>query len=551
MGTTVLDGRLLARMMRSGAANLYGSKDTVNDLNVFPIPDGDTGDNMFMTIDSGCRAMPDGAESLCAVGSGVASGMLHGARGNSGVILSRIAAGICGGLEGLEKADVRSLGSSLKKGVAEAYSAVSVPVEGTILTVYREAVDYMTGRITDGSTIESCMDDLIFELQEALDRTPDQLQCLKEAGVVDSGGAGLLCIAEGMKKALEGRDADYTAVQAAGGPVQPDFDLFTEDTEFKFGYCTEFMLRLRTDKVGRTEDFDESVIKEHLSETGDSLIFFRTGSIIKVHVHTFAPGDVLTYCQQFGEFLTVKIENMTLQHNETGAAADPGRFRREVRRPYGTVAVASGEGLRRTFLELGTDRVIEGGQTSNPSTEDFLRAFDEVAADTILVFPNNGNILLAAEQAASMYEKASIRVVPTVDLGQGYAALSVLDTSSGDTDLIVSSCTAAARGAVTAEVSRAVRDSVVGGVEVTGGDFIGFSGKTVLCDDPGRTEAALATAEKLDAGNYDIILVFRGRDVPKAEAEALSGELGRRFPAAEVISLDGGQAVYDYILIFE
>ena len=554
METRVLDGQLLARMIKGGAANLYGNRDEVNDLNVFPIPDGDTGDNMYMTIDSGCRAIPEGAGSLGSVGSGAAGGMLMGARGNSGVILSRIAAGICALFEGREDADVSVLADSMKNGVSEAYNAVMTPVEGTILTVYREAVEYMTARINGESTLESCMNDFIQEMRSSLSRTPEQLQCLKDAGVVDSGGAGLLCIAEGMMKVLEGEDPDYSGAPTAGASTEIDISLFGENSQLEYGYCTEFMLRLQTCKVGPIENFDESIIKNHLSEAGESLVFYRSGSLLRVHVHTFKPGEILNYCQQYGEFLTLKIENMTLQHNETVSSektAAESRFRIRTRKPYGTVAVASGDGICNTFTELGTDAVIDGGQTSNPSTEDFIKAFDRVGADTVFVFPNNGNVQMAAEQAASMYSASDVRVVPTKDIGQGYAALSVLDTSSGDTSKILSEMSAAICGVKTVEVSAASRDATVGNVEVKKGDYIGFSGKTVLCDDPDRLSAALTAAGKADAGNYDIILLFPGKDAPADEAEQLRTELEKRYRTAEVIMREGGQAVYDYIIILE
>ncbi|MBQ2602728.1 MAG: DAK2 domain-containing protein [Oscillospiraceae bacterium] len=549
MKTEILDGALYQKLIIGGAANLQRNRKTVNDLNVFPIPDGDTGDNMFMTMDAGAAMLRgESGISLGEAAELAARGMLLGARGNSGVITSRIFAGISKGLEGAERATTAVLTRALERGVREAYEAVSVPVEGTILTVYRDAVRFAGSRINGDSDFNRYFDDFIEEMERSLERTPELLAVLKEAGVVDSGGAGLLYIAEGMKAALSGKETGESIVDA---PAQKrvDVSMFTEDSILEFGYCTEFLLRLQTSKID-VNAFDLDAFIEWLNSQGDSVVAFRDGTIVKAHVHTKRPGDIFNYCQNFGEFLTTKVENMTLQHNEHMA---PDRFAKakKPKKPYGIVSVAAGRGIKTTLLEMGCDAVVDGGQSMNPSTEDFIKAFDTVNADTILVFPNNKNIILAADQAAELYKKAEIRVIPTKTIGEGYCAIAQLDTSSGDTDEIITGLREIIAGVVTGVVSRAVRDTEKDGVSVKKDDYIGFSGGKISVDDPDRVAAALTLAENLEAGDFDLIILVRGADAPREETEALAKELGDKYPLSEVITIDGEQPVYDYIMILE
>ena len=549
MKTEILDGALYQKLIIGGAANLQRNRKTVNDLNVFPIPDGDTGDNMFMTMDAGAAMLRgESGISLGEAAELAARGMLLGARGNSGVITSRIFAGISKGLEGAERATTAVLTRALERGVREAYEAVSVPVEGTILTVYRDAVRFAGSRINGDSDFNRYFDDFIEEMERSLERTPELLAVLKEAGVVDSGGAGLLYIAEGMKAALSGKETGESIVDA---PAQKrvDVSMFTEDSILEFGYCTEFLLRLQTSKID-VNAFDLDAFIEWLNSQGDSVVAFRDGTIVKAHVHTKRPGDIFNYCQNFGEFLTTKVENMTLQHNEHMA---PDRFAKakKPKKPYGIVSVAAGRGIKTTLLEMGCDAVVDGGQSMNPSTEDFIKAFDTVNADTILVFPNNKNIILAADQAAELYKKAEIRVIPTKTIGEGYCAIAQLDTSSGDTDEIITGLREIIAGVVTGVVSRAVRDTEKDGVSVKKDDYIGFSGGKISVDDPDRVAAALTLAENLEAGDFDLIILVRGAEAPREETEALAKELGDKYPLSEVITIDGEQPVYDYIMILE
>ena len=527
-----LDGKKYLDLVRGGAARLNLHRKTINDLNVFPIPDGDTGDNMYMTMEAGCRVA---AGSLGETAAAVSQAMLTGARGNSGVILSRIFAGLASGLSGRAEADIRVFEQAMACGVEASYKAVATPVEGTILTVFREGVQAATG----SQDFEEYFDLLIPAMDLSLQHTPELLDVLKKAGVVDSGGAGLLYVAEGMRAALHGA-VEALPEAAAGVPAQTvDLDAFTEDSVLAFGYCTEFLLRLQRSKVD-LDHFDETVIADWLAAHGESLVFFRDGSIIKVHVHTPTPGDILNHCQQYGEFLTLKIENMTLQHHENHMDE---RFHVQGK-ALGVVAVAAGAQLQAQFRDMGADVVIEGGQTMNPPVQAFLEAFDRIGAESILVLPNNGNILLTARQAAALYEKARVEVIPTHSLGEGYYALASLDTSE-TIDQIVPELNEALAGTVTGLVSRAIRESAAGHT----GDFLGLSGKDILCGAADRQTALLTLAQKLDAGSHDIAVLFQGADVPDAEAAQAADALAAAFPRTETTLIAGGQPVYDYILL--
>ena len=530
-----LDAKRYLNLIRGGAAQLSRSRGEINKLNVFPIPDGDTGDNMYMTLEAGTHAS---GSTLGEMADAVSQGMLLGARGNSGVILSRIFAGMGKAFKGLETADIKAFDAAMKKAVEEAYHAVSKPVEGTILTVLREGV----AAAEKSASIEEYMDLWIAGMDLSLQHTPELLDVLKKAGVVDSGGAGLLCIAEGMRAALHG---DVVISTGAEGGVEKsqdpkvDFSAFTEDSVLEFGYCTEFLLRLQRSKVD-LEHFDESVIHDWLETQGDSLVFFRDGSIIKVHVHTMDPGAVLTRCREWGEFLTIKVENMTLQHHENHMEE---RFKRS-RKALGIVTVAAGAGLTASFKEMGADAVIEGGQTMNPSVDRFLKAFDATEAETILVFPNNSNIILTARQAAEIYQGARVVVIPTHTLGEGYFAMANLDADLPLEEL-TQSLEAVAASVTTGSVSQAIRDTA----DARKGEYIGFSGKDVLCCCPERAQAVQTLAQKLNASSSDIVILLKGADAPSEEAEALKEALQSASPLSEVILIDGGQPVYDYILV--
>jgi len=540
-----LDGILFARMVNFGAANLRSHVKEINDLNVFPIPDGDTGDNMLLTIMGGVHKDLD-CEVLCEVAGRVSGGMLMSARGNSGVILSQFFEGIKNGFSGLHTANVREIGEAFRQGVKQAYGSVMTPTEGTILTVVREATEYACGQNTD--TAEAFLDAFIKEAKVSLKRTPELLPVLKKAGVVDSGAAGLIYILDGMMKAALGEDvSELTA--AAEQTEELDLDSFDEDSVLEFGYCTELLIRLQNAKTD-ISGFDVKVITDYLMTIGDSIVTVRNGSIVKLHVHTMTPHKVLGFCQRYGEFLKVKIENMSLQHNNT-EPEKTGTAPAKERKKYGVVAVASGGGLKQTFREIGADVIVDGGQSMNPSAEDFIAAFDEVNADAIFVFPNNGNIVLTAQQAARLYKSSDVHVIESTTIGAGYAALSMLDTGSDDVDAIVDDLNIAMEGVVTAEISHCVRDAVIDGKEIHSGDYIGFVGKDVLAVSENRLTAVCESIDELNLSKFDFCILIRGNDATDREADQIKEYIETRYKNKEYYIINGGQDIYDYIIIAE
>ncbi len=541
-----LDGILFARMINSGAANLKAHAKEINDLNVFPIPDGDTGDNMLLTMMGGVRHDDATSEGLDEMANRVSSGMLLSARGNSGVILSQFFEGIKNGFVGLQTADTKEIGEAFRQGVKQAYGSVMTPTEGTILTVVREATEYACEQNTD--TPEEFLNAFIDEAKRSLARTPDLLPVLKKAGVVDSGAAGLIYIVDGMMRAVIGEDiADFSEVSEKTQEL--DLDAFNEDSVLEFGYCTELLVRLQNAKTD-ISTFDVKVITDYLQTIGDSIVTVRNGSIVKLHVHTMTPQKVLDFCQQYGEFLKVKIENMSLQHNNTVTDEKENTPTKE-RKKYGVVAVACGEGLKQTFINRGADVIVDGGQSMNPSAEDFITAFDDVNADVIFVFPNNSNIVLTAQQAAHLYEKSDVRVIESTTIGAGYAALAMLDTGSGDTDTIVEELTDAMEGVITAEISHCIRDAKMDNTEVHTGDYIGFVGKELLASNENRLVTVCETIDKLKFSRYDICILICGKDATDEEAQRIEAYVKARYRGKEIYIINGGQDVYDYIMIIE
>lgn len=553
MDTHKIDGSLYARMVKEGTRELNRNRQTVNDLNVFPIPDGDTGDNMFMTMNGGATTVDAGCRDLGKVAGQASQGMFMGARGNSGVILSRIFKGISLGLKDKADASIRTFIDALKSGVGESYKAVSQPVEGTILTVFREAVEEAEKLAKDDMTFELLFEELVDGMSRSLEHTPELLDVLKQAGVVDSGGAGLIYIFQGMENALLGLETEDNGTAPAQSAPALDLSKFNEDSELIYGYCTEFILQLMTAKVGMVADFNEQEVFDYLNSVGESLVAFRDGSIIRVHVHTKTPGDILNHCQKWGEFLKIKIENMTVQHNETIGRERPELVlkTKKPRKKYAFVTVAAGEGICGIFSQVGVDAVINGGQSMNPSVKEFLDAYEDIDAENIIVFPNNGNVILTARQSADAWDKSNIVVIPNKDLGTGYAAISMLDTSVGTVDELVDAINASMEGVVTAMVSRANRDTEQDGVTISDGDYIGFAGGTIYTDNPSRLQAATDLAKKLDAGQYGILMLIRGKDVPEDEARQLAETFEKEFRRTEIIPIDGMQPVHDYVMILE
>ena len=553
-----IDGELFTKMILGGVANLRANLQEVNDLNVFPIHDGDTGENMYLTLQGGLDQLQTcEGETLAEKAQAMSQGMLLGARGNSGVILSQLFYGLSEGLAGMETANLREFGSALKRGVKYAYGAVAHPVEGTILTVAREAVENACTKLDGTTTVQEFFVGYLYEMKKSLEKTPDLLAVLKEAGVIDSGGAGLVYITEGFCKTLGGEEVEHElSVAESSAKKSVDFSKFNENSEMIYGYCTEFLLQLQTSKTD-VNDFDLEKLKAFLETVGDSVVAFKTGTIIKIHVHTLTPWVVMKECQNYGEFLTVKIENMTLQHNETvqeeKAAPQKTGFKKpkRARRKFALVTVATGDGLKQTFLEMGADYVIYGGQTNNPSSEDFVQAFDEVNADYIFVLPNNGNVILAANQAAKIYSDSDVRVIESKNIGQGYSALAMLDYSADDVDEIVAQLVESMQGTQTGMVAKSVRDTLLNGVEVKKDEYMGFTDKTMLVCLPKKTDALCALAAKMNVGEKEYFLVSYGKSVTEKEKEEFRAYAAEKYPAVELYEINGGQDVYDFLLIVE
>ncbi|MDE6293327.1 MAG: DAK2 domain-containing protein [Clostridiales bacterium] len=554
MSTTYkLDGFAFADMVKSGAVNLRNNAQTVNELNVFPIPDGDTGENMARTIEGGVSSLAaiDSA-NVSEAAEALARGMLLSARGNSGVILSQFFEGVRRGFIGVKQAGIKEIKAAFDSGVKQAYSAVVQPTEGTILTVMREAAE-VAKSVGDGESLEVYFSVFIDELYASLDRTPELLPVLKEAGVIDSGGAGFIYIIEGMNRALTG-EADTAVGHHAHSEVAAAADdgKFNENSEMKFGYCTEVIVQLFNSKTD-AQGYDVKTLIAYLEKIGgDSIVAFKTGTRIKVHVHTFEPDKVLAYCLTVGELVAVKVENMSIQHTE---AVVRNRFVRQTpkkteRKKYACVAVADGDGIIEQFKSLGADYVVDGKQTMNPSAQDFISAFDEVCAEVIFVLPNNANIVLTAKQAAELYKKSRIVVINSKTLAEGYSAMSMLDYSSDNVDKIKAAFEDAVQSVETGLVTYAVRDSHVNGKDIKKGDFLGFADKELLACNADIVKASCELLDKIDKSDKSIIIAMRG----KAADENITAQIAehvRKTTDMEFYDFDGGQDVYSYIFVVE
>ncbi len=561
-----LGGLLFSKMAKGGAKQLRSNAEEVNKLNVFPVPDGDTGDNMRMTIESGIAAIENiDSDDLAEVMKTLSHGMLLGARGNSGVILSQLFAGMAKGLESSENADPATFGHALELGVKQAYSSVMTPTEGTILTVAREAVEYAVSRITPKSTIRTLFADLVKEMHESLDRTPEALTVLKEAGVVDSGGAGLLYIIEGFNQVLNGEEIpDDDKTDETKPSAKPMTFAFNENSVMTYGYCTELLLQLQKSKTD-IDKFDVDSLKNFLVSIGNSVVAFKTESIVKLHVHTLTPEKVLEYCRNYGEFLTVKIENMSVQHTELEGENNSSDIEKTVskvstgeddlpteKKKYGIVAVTSGPGIESLYRDLGTDVIVQGGQTNNPSTNDFLEAFAKISAEHIFVFPNNGNIFMAAQQAADLYTKAEIHVMPSKNIGTGYVAVSSADLTGESVDDVIAQMKEAMGRVTEGYVSPSIRDADMNGVHINSGDTIGIINKEIVVADPNKMSATLSLASRLlDIPEKFMLTVFCGEDSNETEKEELESALSEKYPDAEIYFIDGGQEIYPYIFVAE
>lgn len=549
-----IDGELFERLILSGAGRLQAKVDEVNGLNVFPIPDGDTGENMFLTIKGGVDSMTaQPNKTLCAKADALAKGMLLNARGNSGVILSQLFFGLSEGLAGLETATIDQFEKGLAEGVKRAYSSVVKPVEGTMLTVAREAVEHTSDSASSKADWLEFFRGFLAEMKKSLEHTPELLATLKEAGVIDSGGAGLVYIIEGCYRALKGEDFSSELAVTSNSSASVDFSKFNENSVMQYGYCTEILLQLQSSKTD-VEKFSVDTIISFLETLGDSIVAFKVGTAIKMHVHTMTPYKVLEFCQQYGEYLSVKIENMTLQHNETVEEEENDSINFKVkraRRKFAVVTVASGEGLINVFKELGADAVISGGQTNNPSSEDFINAFDEVNADYVFVLPNNSNIVMTAKQAAEMYKDSDVRVIESKTIGQGYSALSMIDLSCDDADAIENQMREDIKNVITGMVSVAVRSTCVNGVDIKEGEYIGFTGHTMHVSTPTNTQTACELLEKIEIENKSFLILVCGKDCTEEQKATVLDYMSEKHPTIEVYDIDGGQDVYDFIMIVE
>ena len=565
-GFKYLTGLLFAKMMKGGATELRAHAEKVNNLNVFPVPDGDTGDNMSMTIESGVAALETlDSDDLAEVMKVASKGMLLGARGNSGVILSQFFAGMAKNLEKAEGADPEAMGRALQAGVEQAYASVMTPTEGTILTVARESVEYAISRLTPKSTIRTLFSDLVKEMYVAVERTPETLAVLKDAGVVDSGGAGLFYIIDGLNRVLNGEEVTLpeNVSEAPKNAGTVELSSFGPDSEMTYGYCTEVLLQLQNSKCD-VEAFDVEQVKLFLAGLGDSIVAFKTDSVIKIHVHTLTPERVLEYGRRFGEFLTVKIENMSLQHTEstlTEGEAAPAKEEKtaetaapvsKIKKKYAIVTVATGDGIKSIFSELGADVIVEGGQTNNPSTADFLDAFGMISAEHIFVLPNNSNIIMAATQAADIWSDCAVHVLPAKTIGAGYAALSSFNPEAQSANEILEGLEAAISAVTSAYVSPSVRDADMNGIHITQGDTIGVINKEIVVSSPDRETSVKELLCKLLSGNDKFMLtVFCGKDASASECSRTEAFVRDSFPDVECYFLDGGQEIYPYIFVAE
>ena len=552
MSTKQLDGKTLKNMLIGGVENLRQNSEEVNDLNVFPVPDGDTGTNMTLTLEGGVAAVSSDSENRVGdiIGK-FAKGALLGARGNSGVILSQIFAGIKEVLEKYDTVGAVELCEAYRSGIAKSYASVSNPTEGTILTVFRESVEYAAKNISKSSSIEDFFKLHIEEARRSLARTKEILPALTEADVVDSGGAGYLYIAVGMYLALTGElnAADYKPAAAPTAPAL-DFDRFTRDTVMERGYCTEFLLRLSSYKVD-PDAFEIEAMRAMLELLGgDSIVTYKEGDIVKVHVHTLDPGRVLTSAREFGEFLTIKIENMELGHSDVEGVKKKIE-QKAPKKKFAVLTVATGEGICSLFTDMGADGIISGGQTNNPSTEEFIEAFNNHPAEDIIVLPNNKNVMLAAKQAAEMYEAARVHIVPTFTLMEGYGALSVITPGITDIEMLCKNAERAAKSIVGSEVTRAVRDVSIEGHEIKTGDYISITDGKITSVAEDRDAALIEMLEGVDMDDYEIINLFVGEDVDDDARVAITERLEELYPELEVIVYKGKQAIYDYLIAIE
>lgn len=550
-----IDAKLLARMFLAGAKNLDIKKEWINELNVFPVPDGDTGTNMTLTIMSAVKEVNALSDvTMENLAKAISSGSLRGARGNSGVILSQLLRGFTKGIRDQKELDAVMLARAIDKGVETAYKAVMKPKEGTILTVARGVADKALELADEAEDLQPFFEDILAEARAVLEQTPEMLPVLKEAGVVDSGGQGLVTVLEGAFDAFMGKEIDlnFEAGEAAKVTrISPQ-----AEADIKFGYCTEFIIVLNR-KFGET---DERELKEYLSSIGDSIVCVADDEIVKIHVHTNDPGLAIQKALTYGSLSRIKIDNMREEHQEklikdaqkvaAQQAAEDAKKAEMPRKDAGFISVSTGEGFGEIFRDLGVDYLIEGGQTMNPSTEDMLEAIGKVNADTIYIFPNNKNIILAANQARDLTKDKKIVVIPTKTVAQGITAVInyVPERSVEENEQTMLEEIGNVK---TGQITYAVRDTHIDGKEIHQGDIMGIGDHGMLAVGSSVAEVARETAAAMVDEDTELISIYYGEDFSQEEAETLGSQLEEAYPSCDVEVNYGGQPIYYCIISVE
>ncbi len=540
-----LDGIGLHQLFTSGYRNLKKNMETINALNVFPVPDGDTGANMVMTFGGGMNAVTEPNACVGKYMQGLSRSVLLSARGNSGVIFSQFVHGLYRGLAEKETICFGDLAAAFACAKEDAYHSIITPTEGTILTVIREAAEFLAERAESFASFREGFDALHQQMTVTLQHTPDLLPVLKEAGVVDSGGAGLVCFVEGICAHLRGESVED--IPDGGDWAAPAINAsdFGPDSRLEYGYCTEFILQLMNYKTDLSR-FDLQQFTKPLEQMGDSIVAVHNDGIVKIHIHSFAPENVLAYGRRFGEFVSVKIENMSVQHSQTQAEVKKEKVK------YAIIAVASGDGMKEYFESIGASCIIDGGQTNNPPVSAFLEAFEKFDAEHIVVLPNNSNIILTANQAADAYTACDVRVIPTKSIVEGYSALSMMNLWCDTVEELVEDMSMNLGNVTTGYVTISIRDTHMDGLDVKTGNYIGLDGKHILATAEDRVEVAKELVRKITAtSRKDVIIFFYGQDVSCNEVEALEQFLHTEYPMVDVGFVDGKQAVYDFIISLE
>ncbi|QAS03753.1 DAK2 domain-containing protein [Bacillus subtilis] len=553
MSIRTLNGRTFAEMILAGAQNLSQNASAVDALNVFPVPDGDTGTNMNLSMTSGAREVEQmDTDDIGKVGSALSKGLLMGARGNSGVILSQLFRGFSKSIETKKEINALEFAAALQAGVDMAYKAVMKPAEGTILTVAKDAAKKAMILAEKETDITALMTAVTEEAEASLNRTPELLPVLKEVGVVDSGGKGLLCVYEGFLASLKGETVPQKAVLpslddmvSAEHHKSAQSMMNTEDIEF--GFCTEVMVRLDQTK----REFDEGTFRQDLSQFGDSLLVIADESLAKVHIHAEEPGNVLNYAQHYGELIKIKIENMREQHtsiiSQESKPAD--NETPPAKQPYGIVTVAMGEGISDLFKSIGASVVIEGGQTMNPSTEDIVDAVKSVNADTVFILPNNSNIIMAANQAASVVDE-QVFVIPAKTVPQGMSALLAFNPDQ-EAEANEANMLSAIQQVKSGQVTFSVRDTHIDGKDIKKGDFMGILNGTIIGTSDNQLSAAKMLLSEMIGEDDEIVTILYGEDASQEEAEQLEAFLSEKYEEIEVEIHNGKQPLYSYIVSAE